>query len=177
MLLLPVLGVLMGWPRFANSLAGWHKAIAWGLLPLIVLSPLTGVLMEAGIALTKMPAAPASGTPMTLREAVPIVGRDHDLSSLVWMRPLGGQLVVRLVERGEYTLYAVTRNGTVALPRNWPRLWHEGNFAGAWSALMNLAISVGMLGLSVTGLWIWLRRQMRRRGSRMLRTAPAYNVN
>lgn len=114
---------------------------------------------------------------MTLREAVPIVGRDHDLSSLVWMRPLGGQLVARLVERGEYTLYAVTRNGTVALPRNWPRLWHEGNFAGAWSALMNLAISVGMLGLSVTGLWIWLRRQMRRRGSRMLRTAPAYNVN
>ena len=37
MLVLALLGVLMGWPRIANTLQGWHKAMAWGLLPLTVL--------------------------------------------------------------------------------------------------------------------------------------------
>ena len=36
MLVLGLLGVLMGWPRIANTLAGWHKAMSWGLLPLVV---------------------------------------------------------------------------------------------------------------------------------------------
>jgi hypothetical protein len=30
-----------------------------------------------------------------------------------------------------------------------------------------------MIGLLVTGLWIWLRRQLRRRARRMAQTAPA----
>lgn len=102
-----------------------------------------------------------------------MVGRDHDLSSLIWMRPLGSRLVARLAEGGEYRLYAVTPQGTAPLPRNWPRLWHEGNFAGAWSAAMNVIISIAMTGLLVTGIWAWLRRQVRKRRARRLRTAAA----
>ena len=34
MLALVILGALMGWPRIRNTLAGWHKAMGWGLLPL-----------------------------------------------------------------------------------------------------------------------------------------------
>jgi uncharacterized iron-regulated membrane protein len=168
MLALALLGVLMGWPRLSNSLSGWHKAMSWGLLPLIVLSPLTGLLVAYGITFSAPAAVPAArvGAPLTLREAVQIVGQNHDLSSLVWMRPLGGRLAVRLVEDGEFTAFSVTRDGTTALPRNWPRLWHEGNFAGAWSALMNVVISVAMIGLLVTGGWLWLRRQLRRRSRR-----------
>jgi uncharacterized iron-regulated membrane protein len=174
MLVAACLGVLMGWPRLANSLAGWHKATAWGLLPLIVASPLTGLFIAAGITFTSPPAAPeARGAPMPLPQAVRIVGREHDLSSLVWLRPVRGQLLVRLVKDGEYTVHAVTRDGTVAMPRNWPRLWHEGNFAGVWSALMNVVISFAMLGLLITGLLIWLRRQLRKRARRMHQRAPA----
>jgi uncharacterized iron-regulated membrane protein len=165
MLVLAVLGVLMGWPRIENSLSGWHKAFAWGLLPLVVLSPLTGLLLAAGITFTSPPprAAAAQGAPLRLAEAVRIVGQSHDLSTLVWMRPQGGRLLARLVDGGEYRVYAVTRDGTAAMPRNWPRLWHEGNFAGAWSALMNVITSIAMIGLLVTGPWIWLRRRLRRR--------------
>jgi uncharacterized iron-regulated membrane protein len=178
MLVLALLGVLMGWPRFANSLAGWHKAVAWGLLPLIVLSPLTGLMLAFGISFTGPPAvrgAPqARGAPMPLAEAVRIVGKDHDLSSLVWLRPLGGRLAVRLVKDGEFRVYSVTRDGVTAAQRNWPRLWHEGNFAGAWSALMNVAVSLAMIGLLVTGVWIWLRRQFGRRAARAAhRARPA----
>jgi hypothetical protein len=174
MLVLILLGILMGWPRFANSLSGWHKILGWGLLPLTLLSPLTGLLLAAGITLTGPPAASGPrGAPMTLLEAVRIVGQKHDLSSLIWLRPMGGQLRARLVEQGEYRVYTVTRDGTVPTPRNWPRLWHEGNFAGVWSAAMNVAISFVMIGLMGTGVFIWLRRQFRKRASTRQRTAPA----
>jgi uncharacterized iron-regulated membrane protein len=168
MLVLIVLGVLMGLPRFTNTLSGWHKGVAWFLLPLIVLSPLTGLFMSAGITFASAP-PPVAGqsAPTTLIEAVQILGRDHDLSALVWLRPQGGRTLARLVEGGEYRVYAVTREGAIAMPRNWPRLWHEGNFAGVWSALMNVVASFAMITLLVTGVWTWARRQTRRRARRV----------
>jgi uncharacterized iron-regulated membrane protein len=38
---------------------------------------------------------------------------------------------------------------------------------------MNVVISFAMIGLLVTALWIWLRRQFRKRARRMHQTAPA----
>jgi uncharacterized iron-regulated membrane protein len=134
-------------------------------------------MLSYGITFTSPPAAPAApgarAAPIPLTEAVRIVGKDHDLSTLVWLRPLGARLAVRLVKDGEFRVYAVTRDGAVAMQRNWPRLWHEGNFAGAWSALMNVVISFAMIGLLVTGVWIWLRRQVRRRRRRVQAGVPA----
>jgi uncharacterized iron-regulated membrane protein len=175
MVVLALLGALMGLPRFANSLSGWHKAMAWGLLPLIVLSPLTGLFLAYGITVAgpSPAAAGAQGAPLTLTEAVQILGKDHDLSSLVWIRPQGGRVLARIVEGNEYVVYAVARDGVASTPRNWPRLWHEGNFAGIWSALMNVVTSVTMIGLLVTGLWIWLRRRIRMRSRRLAKVALA----
>jgi uncharacterized iron-regulated membrane protein len=187
MLLLMVIGVLMGWPRFANTLAGWHKGVAWVLLPLLVLSPLTGLMLSFGITFAQPPATPApipavqgaaaaappQAAPLTLPDALDIVAREHDLSTLLWLRPLGGRLAVRLAEGGEYRVYAVTRAGVTPMARNWPRLWHEGNFAGAFSAAMNLVISLALSLLLITGVWIWLRRTLKRRARRAERAAVA----
>jgi len=174
MLALALLGVLMGWPRIRNTLSGWHKAMAWGLLPLIVLSPLTGLLMTYRVTFVGTPAGGRpEGAPLTLKQAVAVAGASHDLSSLIWMRTVGGRMTMRIVENGEYKLYAVTRAGTAALPRNWPRLWHEGNFAGGWSSLMNLVISLAMLGLLTTGGWIWLRRKLRQSRTPATQAVPA----
>jgi hypothetical protein len=169
MLVLALLGILMGLPRFANTLSGWHKAMAWGVLPLIVLSPLTGLLIASGITFMSAPppGAPTRGAPLRLGEAVRVIGEQHDLSALVWIRPQGGRVLARLVEGGEYRVYAVTPDGMTAVPRNWPRLWHEGNFAGTWSALLNLIASVAMIGLLVTGPLIWLRRRLQLRVRRL----------
>lgn len=186
MLVIIVIGVLIGWPRFRNTLAGWHISIAWCLLPLVILSPLTGLMLAWHITFATPAPAPAPApsshpssapaqrpAPLPLAEAVQKLGQDHDLSSLIWMRPLGGRLVARIAEGGEYRLYAVTREGVTPLPRNWPRLWHEGNFAGAWSAAMNAILSIALLGLLVTGVWAWLRRQIRKRARRLHGVATA----
>lgn len=165
MLAVAILGLLLGVPRVSNTLSGWHKGMAWSLLPFLLLSPLTGLALAFGITFATLAAnaPPTRGPAITLAEAARVVGERHDLSTLVWLRPLGGRMVARLAEGGEYRLYAVTPQGTAALPRNWPRLWHEGNFAGAWSALMNVVVSLALIGLLATGTWMWMRRQLRRR--------------
>ena len=47
----------MGLPRLRNTVAGWHKATAWILLPLVVLSPLTALAMAFGVTFTTPPRA------------------------------------------------------------------------------------------------------------------------
>ena len=52
MLALVTLGILMGLPRLRNTLAGWHKAVAWGLLPLLDLILTTALALptwQAGL--------------------------------------------------------------------------------------------------------------------------------
>lgn len=176
MLALAAIGVFMGLPQQPRSIGGWHKLTAWSLLPLVVLSPLTGLFIAWGI--TFQSPRPAGGgaektPPLRLAEAVQIVGRSHDLSGLVWIRPQGGGMAARIVEGGEYRGFRVTREGTQATPRNWPRLWHEGNFAGGWSALLNVITSFALIGLLVTGVTVWAQRWLRRSRYRAARAATA----
>jgi uncharacterized iron-regulated membrane protein len=162
MLVLPVFGILMGWPRLRNTLAGWHKALGWLPLPLVVLSPLTGLLLALGV--TFAPSTPVGrlGPPLPLMEAVRVLGASHDLSSLSWIRPFGETLVARIAEDGELKTYAILRDGAVPDARNWPRLIHEGTWGGFTLAILNLVTSLALLGLLATGAWIWVRRKFRR---------------
>jgi uncharacterized iron-regulated membrane protein len=162
MLTIIALGVLMGWPMLRNTLSGWHKAMAWFTLPLLILSPLTGLALAFGITL-QGPAAPASGERVALRQAIEIIARDHDLSRLSSLQQRGGRLMARIDVDGELRAFAVTANGAAPLQRNWPRLIHEGNWSGVVASVINVLISVVFIGLLMTGLLIWSRRSLRQR--------------
>lgn len=163
MLVLIVLGIFMGWPRLRNTLSGWHKGFGWGLLPLVILSPLTGLLLALGVTLAPAsPAPPTAGPPLPLIDAVRVLGKDHDLSGLSWIRPIGRNLVARLLEDGEMKAYTLTRDGALPGGRNWPRLIHEGTWGGAVLPSLNLITSIALMGLLVTGIWIWARRKLRK---------------
>jgi hypothetical protein len=161
MLALTGLGVFIGWPKLRNTLQGWHRGLGWFLLPLVVLSPLTGLLIALGVTFTPAAARPA-GPPLPLVDAVRVLGAEHDLSSLTWIRSLGRTVMARLVENGEMKTYTLTRDGAVPTARNWPRLIHEGTWGGITLAVLNVVTSVALLGLLVTGAWIWARRKLRK---------------
>jgi uncharacterized iron-regulated membrane protein len=166
MLVIMILGIGMGWPRLRNSLSGWHKGAAWLALPLILLSPLTALCMMFGLTFQAgWPAAPA-GRAVPLTDAVGLVAQSHDLAQLVSIGGRGGRMMARLYEDGELRAYAVTSDGLVALPRNWPRLIHEGNWSAILSGPLNLITSVVLLGLLSTGVLLWSRRSLRRRPGR-----------
>ena len=165
MLAMILLGVLMGWPRIRNTVSGWHQGAAWFVLPLVILSPLTGLALAFGITFTAPVARPA-GAPVSLNEALKIVGAQYDLSRITWIRPLGGTLAARVNDGGELRVFAVTRDGLAPFARNWPRLIHEGNWSGVTAPLLNVITSVALVILMVTGLWIWSRRKLRKRQPR-----------
>ncbi|MBK9083053.1 MAG: PepSY domain-containing protein [Rhizobiales bacterium] len=196
MIALMLLGALMGWPRLANTISGWHKGTAWFLLPLVVLSPVTGLMLAYGVTFAGGPpmggpgahgpggapqvqaqgAGPRGqrgGDGLPVREAVKLLAAQADVSRLLMMRGRGPQMMARLNEGGEYRAYTVSREGVRAAPRNWPRLIHEGNWAGVWSGLVNVVTSLALTLLMGTGLVIWARRRFRKPQRQRVREARA----
>ncbi len=161
MMVIILLGVLLGLPRLSNSISGWHKAMAWFLLPLLALSPLTALFMAAGLTFSAPPAERSQ--PLPLREAVRVIAASHDLSTLEWLRMRGPRQMVRISDGKSQSTWIVTREGLKPAGANLPRTFHEGTFWGIWGGVMNVILSFAFIGLLGTGLLIWLRRRMRPR--------------
>nr|WP_041756366.1 PepSY domain-containing protein [Bradyrhizobium sp. ORS 278] len=171
MIVIMIIGILMGLPRLRNTLSGWHKGAAWFTLPLILLSPLTGVLLDASNGMFGTP--PGAARRISLPEAVSIVAKDHDLATVNMIGNRGGRMLARMIEGDELRAYAITPDGLSALPRNWVRLLHEGNWSLIGSAA-NVLISVVLLTLLLTGVLIWTQRRLRRPNrAREVPTKPA----
>ena len=170
MLMMILLGVLMGLPRIRNTVSGWHKGAGWFVLPLLILSPLTGLALVFGVTFSAAPPS-VSGPPVAMSDALRIVGGQYDPSRITWIRPLGGTMAARINDNGEMRVFAVSQNGLTPFARNWPRLLHEGNWSRIIAPALNIIKSVALVLLLVTGLWLWGRRQFRRRHPRA-RRAP-----
>lgn len=174
MVVIPCLGLMIGWPRLRNSLGGWHQGMAWFALPLVILSPLSGLALAFGITLTP-PAAPSERGRIAMLEAVRLIAANHDLANLTSIRPRGRILMARIFVNGELRGYRVGPAQLEPLPRNWPRLIHEGNWGGFWGPLVNIITSLVLIGLLATGVVIWSIRSLRKSSVRAgkLRTERA----
>jgi uncharacterized iron-regulated membrane protein len=158
-----ILGIFMGLPRLRNSLSGWHKGIAWFGLPLLILSPLTGLFLAYKVSFTT-PQAREVAKPVTLLEAVDIVSKTKDLSGLIWIRMPGGRPVARMNDNGAYKTFGISHEkGVVEGQRNWVRLLHEGNWNTYLASLLNILVSFAFITLLITGLWMWVRRTFRKK--------------
>ncbi|WP_027543226.1 PepSY domain-containing protein [Bradyrhizobium sp. WSM2254] len=166
MVALMVLGLFMGLPRLRNTLSGWHKGTAWFALPLILLSPLTGLCLAFGLTFQTAVAPAGGGRPVALLDAVRMVADQHDLTHVISIGTRGGRVMARIYEGGELRAYAINSSGVAALPRNWPRLIHEGNWSALIASPLNVVTSVALLTLLSTGLLIWTRRKLRKRRPR-----------
>lgn len=166
MVIVLLLGIAMGLPRLRNTLSGWHKGTAWFTLPLILLSPLTGLCMAFGLTFQNGAAPGGGGRPIALPEAVRMVADQHDLTHVISIGTRGGRAMARIYEDGELRAYTINASGVAALPRNWPRLIHEGNWSALIASPLNVVTSVALLTLLSTGLLIWARRKLRKPRSR-----------
>jgi len=174
LLVLAVLGVLMGWPRLRNTLGGWHTVGAWAFLPLVILSPATGLMIALGLG-NGPPAGGSSsgGGRVSLVDVVAMVARQHDVADLSSVRTRGGRMMVRVIPGAQPVVYAVGPTGLRPLATNWPRALHEGNWNVIVGPVANGLVSVLFLGLMGTGLTIWLRRRLKQAAIRRSRLATA----
>lgn len=159
-----VLGVFMGWPRISNTLSGWHKLTSWVLLPLLILSPLTGLLITYRISLS---ADAPRAKPMPVLEALRVTARAHDPSHIIYIRQRGPRQMVLINTGSTQTQYMPTPEGLKPLPPNLPRIFHQGDFFGIWGGVMNVILSLAFCLLLGSGLWIWVRRTFLRKRRRV----------
>ena len=161
MLVLIALGLLMGLPNYLrNDLTSWHKWTAWTLLPLLIISPLSGLALTFNMTFT----TPVAREPaLPLIKAVQLTSAFTDPSNLLFIATRGGRQMVRTMEDGAVKTYTPASGGLRSLPPNWPRLIHEGNWAGLWSGGLNALTAAAMILLLGTGLTMWVRRSFRRR--------------
>lgn len=173
MVVVIALGLLMGLPVLRNTVGGWHKGVAWFLLPLVIASPVTGLMLAWNITFASPPPAGGGAGRLPIAQALRVVAAEHDLENVVWLRSRGPNLLARVVVDGEYRVYAVGRDGLRAQPRNWPRLIHEGVWDATLASILNVVTSIALLALLGTGLFMWARRKLRRRGRSAPRAVPA----
>jgi PepSY-associated TM region len=162
MLVLAALGLLMGLPKLRNTVGGWHNLAAWITLPLVIISPLTGLAIAYGITFT----TPTSGgrpERVSIAKAVEIIADKHDLANMTSLRARGGRLIARVFVDGSLTNLVVTPAGLQETQRNWPRAIHEGNWSGFLAPVLNIIVSIVFVGLLFTGLFIWVTRTLRMR--------------
>jgi len=162
LVLVIALGTLMGLPMLRNNLSGWHKATAWFTLPLLILSPMTGLMLAFGITFAP-PLSQGDGRTLSMTEAVEIITQRFPAHQIVWIRNMGGRQTARIDDGGELRVFRISGNELVPAERNWPRLLHEGTWSKLPAFALNMIKSFGLALLLVTGVWIWLRRSRRRK--------------
>ena len=161
-----VLGLLMGFPNLRNTVGGWHSYAAWMTMPMVVISPLTGLMIAYGFA-NSAPSTSERRAIVPIVRAVEMLAEKHDLANLTSLRSRGGRMVARVFVEGALTNIVITASGLEEPPRNWSRSMHEGNWSGWLAPGLNIVMSVIFLGLLLTGLFIWLRRTYRRSRQRI----------
>lgn len=156
MLAIVIIGILLGWPRFRQSLLGWHHALGAWLFPLALLLPLTAVLMTLHVARPDL--GLQRGTPpVSLQQGLEQAAREHDLSGLISARGFKGGSV--LIETGQEMLVVSGDQVTpIDLSANWPKMLHEGIWGGWISGVVNLLAGALISGLTLTGFISWLKR-------------------
>lgn len=149
-----VAALFFGWPRFRNSLLGWHHALGLWLFPLAALLPITALMMTLHIGQPGPPPR-ASGPSISLTEGLQRAAQQHDLSTLISAGARRGSVMISTARER----LLVNAQGVTEMQTYWPKALHEGTWGGWFSGLVNLLAGVLLFALSLTGFLSWLRRQ------------------
>ncbi len=174
MIALAILGLGIGFARPRNTLQGWHRIAACGLLPLVAISPLTGALDGLNISFTDRPGTDAPrAPPMPLIEALRQVDARFDPATVysVTTRGRDGGVARVFDDSGAIVWWRVTGQGLTPAQRNLPREIHEGTWSGVAAGVVNFITAAAILFLLGTGLLIWSRASRRRRANAARRSA------
>ncbi|MBP6117617.1 MAG: PepSY domain-containing protein [Neisseriaceae bacterium] len=166
-----LVGVFLLRPKFRQTLVDTHNTLGWLALPLWLLLPVTGVMMCLHLGAPDFNQLQASSAP--LAQVIKAVADDRALTQLASIETVKGRYqVVKLEEAGQVTSYQLNEQAQLSpatMNRYWAKELHEGTWAGAFSGWLNLFVSLGLVVLTSTGAYSWLRRQRQSRHKQVRR--------
>lgn len=168
MVVIIVTGPFLAPLRLRNTLMGWHRAIGWLLLPVVILTPLTGVLMALHVGAPAMPVVATANKPIGLAPAIIAAAQQQDISAVISARKFrGGTVLVSGHDADGAKTVLVDGNGlaTRLEGNNVIKQLHEGTWAGSWSGALNFLAAVLLTGLMVSGVVAWGRRHRRQKAT------------
>ena len=162
-----IVGPFLGKLHLRNTAAGWHNSIGWLVWPLLLFVPLTGVLMTFSALKSGIPViegqAPGITQAIVAVQANP--PQNFNLQHLMSAGPgkRGGTMLVSNGRAGDHRVVMDNRGNIYDSGPPLVKILHEGTWAGLWSGLFNIVISLMLLALTATGCYGWLRRFRRQR--------------
>ncbi|MDR3409836.1 MAG: PepSY domain-containing protein [Formivibrio sp.] len=162
-------GLLMGRPKLRNTVSGWHAGLGWLGLPLVVITPVTGLLMALHLGMPSLPVYESADQPLPIVRTLEIASQQVDLSHLTQARSFRRGAVMLSTGSATHIVSGSGQLTTSTQGPGWVRMLHEGTWAGAWSGLFSLLSALSLIGLLATGVWGWWRR----RRQSQVRSAPS----
>ncbi len=160
-----LVGLFLLRPRFKKALIDVHNTVGWLAFPLWLLLPVTGVMMCLHLGAPDFKQLAANPAPLT--EVIAAVGEQQSLTDLASIDTVKGRYqIVKLAPEGQtesYQLDEQAQLNPVAMDRYWAKELHEGTWAGSFSGWLNLVVALALVGLTVTGVYSWYRRQRQSR--------------
>lgn len=157
--------------RWQKRLMSIHNALGFWAIPLWLLIPITGLLMSLKVG------APEVGKLNLNQELTPavqvmqVLERENQLHNFVSLETMRGRsvLINLATDAGVQTFQIPTATQTlepVGITTYWPKLLHEGTWAGALSGWLNFIIGAGLSFFTLSGAYSWFRRWLQDRAAR-----------
>ena len=162
-------------PRWQKRLMSIHNALGFWAIPLWLLVPITGLLMSMKIG------APEFGKLNLNNQATPavhvmqVLERENQLQNFVSLETVRGRSVLINLATDTGVKPFQVSNKSQALEQldvstYWPKLLHEGTWAGALSGWLNFMIGAGLSFFTISGAYSWIRRWKNERAARAAAT-------
>lgn len=150
-------------PKLSSKWLDVHNAVAWLLMPLLLLLPLTAVLMTFKIGAPSFKRVFADGQVYAATEVVAQLAAQPELGKLQSIERIKGRYQLITVQQAQHSQSYVINEAkqwvAVAPLAYWPKMLHEGTWSnsslGGW---VNVALSLLLTLLLFTGVYSWGRR-------------------
>ena len=170
-----IVGPFLMKPRWQKRLMSIHNALGFWAIPAWLLIPLTGLLMSLHVG------APHFGRLNLNQQATPtvqimqVLERENQLQNLVSIETVRGRSVlINLATDAGVEKFQIPAKTQALEQLNiatyWPKLLHEGTWAGALSGWLNFILGVGLSFFTLSGAYSWIRRWKNDRAARAAAT-------
>ena len=166
-----IVGPFLMKPRWQKRLMSIHNALGFWAIPFWLLVPITGLMMSMHIGAPRFGQLNLNNQATPAAQIMQVLEKENKLADFVKLETVRGRSVLVHLNNGTDSQVVQLPNGTnsttvVPMSTYWPKLLHEGTWAGPISGWLNFLIGLGLMFFTLSGVYSWVRRFRNDRAAR-----------